>query len=274
MPADRTNWARFVKLSQDNQNVVRGIVEESAAAHAVPGSNTQKVGDFYGSCTNMSVRNSAGISPVKSLLDRIDATAAADLPVTLAQLHGLFVGGFFNAGSRVDLRDADATIIGIGQGGLGLGDRDFYLKDDAKSQAIRDAYVKHVGNELVLSGWDDARSRAAATHVMALETAIAKLSRDRVALRDPKLNYHKTDLAGVTAAAPGFAWDRYFAARTLPATTAPINLSNADYARDVVALMNAAPLDDVKTYLRWHVLNAFDTTLSQPFDDEAFAFAS
>ena len=223
---------------------------------------------------NMGARNAAGITPVKPLLDRIDATSPADLPATLAQLHGMFVGGFFNAGATVDLRDADATIIGIGQGGLGLGDRDFYLKDDAKSQTIRDAYVKHVGNELVLSGWDDARSRAAAARVMALETALAKVSRDRVALRDPKLNYHKTDLAGVAAAAPAFAWDRYFAARGLPATTAPINLSNADYARDAVALMNATPLDDVKAYLRWHVLNQFDDSLSQPFDDESFAFAS
>src|SRR5947209_15329907 len=251
IPADRTNWARFVKLSQDNQNVVRGIVEESAAAHAAPGSNTQKVGDFYASCMNMTARNAAGVGPIRPLLDRIDATAAADLPATLAQLPAMFVGGFFNAGPRVDLRDADSTLIGIGQGGLGLGDRDFYLKDDAKTQAIRDAYVKHVGNELVLSGWDDARARAAATRIMALETSIAKLSRDRVLLRDPKLNYHKTDLAGVTTAAPGFAWDRYFAARNLPAATAPINLTNADYARDVVALINATPLDDTKAYLRW-----------------------
>jgi putative endopeptidase len=274
IPADRTNWARFIKLSQDNQTTVRGIIEESAAAHAAPGSNTQKVGDYYASCTNMGARNAAGITPIKPLLDGVDATTAADLPATLARLHGMFVSGFFGAGATVDQRDADATIIGIGQGGLGLGDRDFYLKDDAKSQAIRDAYVKHVGNELVLSGWDDARARAGATRVMALETALAKLSRDRVALRDPKLNYHKTDLAGVTAAAPGFAWDRYFAARGLPATTAPINLSNADYARDAVALMNATPLDDVKAYLRWHVLNQFDDTLSQAFDEEAFAFSS
>ncbi|HEY0380718.1 MAG TPA: M13 family metallopeptidase [Candidatus Elarobacter sp.] len=274
IPADRTNWARFVKLSQDNQNVVRGIVEESAAAHAAPGSNTQKVGDFYGSCMNIGARNSAGVTPVKPLLDRVDATTAADLPVTLAQLHALFVSGFFSAGARVDARDADATIVGIGQGGLGLGDRDFYLKDDAKSQAIRDAYVKHVGNELVLSGWDDARARAAAARVMALETALAKISRDRVALRDPKLNYNKTNLGGVTAAAPGFAWDRYFAARTIPAATTPINLTNAEYARNTVALMNATPLDDVKAYLRWHVLNQFDDTLSQPFEDEAFAFSS
>src|ERR1700736_5348664 len=108
IPADRTNWARFVKLSQDNQNVVRGIVEESAAAHAAPGSNTQKVGDFYGSRTNKGARNSAGITPIKPLLDRVDATTAADLPVTLAQLHGLFIGGFFNAGPNGALRHREA----------------------------------------------------------------------------------------------------------------------------------------------------------------------
>jgi len=164
--------------------------------------------------------------------------------------------------------------VGIGQGGLGLADRDFYLKDDPKSQAIRDAYVKHVGNELVLSGWDDARARGAATRVMALETALAKISRDRVMLRDPRLNYNKTDLAGVTAAAPGFAWDRYFATRAIPAATTPINLTNAEYARNAVALMNATPLDDTKAYLRWHVLNQFDNTLSKAFEDEAFTFSS
>ena len=136
------------------------------------------------------------MTPIRPLLDRIDATTAADLPATLAQLHAYVRRRLLQRRPARRLASAaDSTIIGIGQGGLGLGDRDFYLKDDAKTQAIRDAYVKHVGNELVLSGWDDARARAAATRIMALETSIAKLSRDRVLLRDPKLNYHKTDLA-------------------------------------------------------------------------------
>jgi putative endopeptidase len=275
IPADRTNWARFIKLSQDNQKIVRGIVEESAAAHAAPGSNTRKVGDLYASCMDMDARNKAGIAPIEPVLARIDAIGSpADLPATLAALHATGVGAFFGAGPTVDLRESNATIIGLGQGGLGLGDRDFYLRDDAKSQSIREAYVQHVGKVLVLSGWDAARAADAATKIMALETTIAKMSRDRVALRDPKLNYNKMDLAKLATTAPGFAWNTYFADRPLPATTAPINVSNPQYAHDIVAVMTSTPLADVKAYLRWHALNTFDETLSQPFVDEAFAFTS
>ena len=120
IPADRTNWARFIKLSQDNQNAVRGIIEESAAAHAAPGSNTQKVGDYYASCTNMGARNAAGITPIKPLLDGVDATTAADLPATLARLHGMFVSGFFSAGATRRLC-ATRTRRSSGSGKAGSG---------------------------------------------------------------------------------------------------------------------------------------------------------
>ena len=274
IPPDRTNWARFVALQQDNQKVVRAVLEAAERANAAPGTNTQKVGDFYRTCTDMDARNRAGLTPLAPELARIDAMTVSDLPAVLASLHAEGVGAVFSAGATVDRRDAKATIVGITQGGLALGDRDFYLKDDAKSQTIRDAYVEHVGNELVLSGWDGARAHAAATNVMALETAIAKISRDRVALRDPKLNYHKTDLAGVAAIAPAFAWDRYFSARGIPASSNPVNVGNPDYARDVTALIAATPLADLRAYLRWHVLNTYDESLSQPFVDEAFAFSA
>jgi putative endopeptidase len=275
IPADRTNWARFVKLSQDNQNVVRGIIEESAASNAPPGSNARKVGDLYASCTDVIARNKAGIAPLQPVLSRIDAIGGpADLPAALAALHGQGISAFFAAGGTVDTHDSNSTIIGLYQSGLGLGDRDFYLLTDAKSQETRHAYVQHIGNELVLSSWDETRARSAASAILSLETAIAKLSRDRVLLRDPKLNYNKVDLAGVASAAPGFAWDRYFAGRTLPAATTPINLTNPQYAHDVVALIAATPIADVKAYLRWHALETFDGALSQPFVDEAFAFSS
>jgi putative endopeptidase len=275
IPADRTNWARFTKLVLDNQSVVRGIVEAAAAAHAAPGTNTRKVGDFYASCMDMDARNKAGLAPLQPLLDRIDAMSGpGDLPATLAFLHAHGAGGFFFAAPSIDLRDSNATIIGLGQGGLGLPDRDFYLGDDAKSQAIRDAYVQHVGRELALSGWDAATATAEAPKIMALETTIAKMSRDRIALRDPQLNYNKVDLTALQSAAPGFAWDLYFATRALPATTAPINVSNQQYAHDIVGVMTATPLADVKAYLRWHALGAYDASLSQPFVDEEFAFSS
>ncbi len=275
IPADRTNWARFVKLSRDNQTVVQGIIEASASSTAAAGSNERKVGDYYGSCMNMDARNKAGLAPIAPILARIDAIAApADLPAALAMLHDDGADGFFVAGPTVDTHDSNATIVGLTQGGLALGDRDFYLLDDAKSQGIRDAYVQHVAAELALSGWDQARAHDAATKILALETSIAKFTRDRVAQRDPKLNYNKMDLAGIASAAPGFAWDRYFADRKLPAATAPINVTNPQFAHDIAALMTATPLADVKAYLRWHALNAFDGTLSQPFVDEEFAFSS
>ncbi|HEY0393450.1 MAG TPA: M13 family metallopeptidase [Candidatus Elarobacter sp.] len=275
IPADRTNWARFAKLALDNQTVVRGIVEDAAAAHGAPGTNTRKVGDFYASCMDMDARNKAGFAPLQPVLDRIDAVnGPADLPAALALLHAHGIAAFFSAGPLTDFRDSSATLIGVGQGGLGLPDRDFYLRDDAKTQAIRDAYVQHVGKVLALSGWDAARSTDAAAKIMALETTVAKMSRDRVAQRDPKLNYNKVDLSKLQSMAPGFAWDRYFAARSLPATSAPINVTNPQYAHDIAGVIAATPLPDLKAYLRWHALNAVDEDLSQPFVDEAFAFRS
>src|ERR1700733_13811377 len=167
IPADRTNWARFVKLSRDNQTVVQGIIEASASSTAAAGSNERKVGDYYGSCMKKDARTKAGLAPIAPILAR---------------------------------NDSNATIVGLTQGGLALGDRDFYLLDDAKSQGIRDAYVQHVAAELALSGWDQARAHDAATKILALETSIAKFTRDRVAQRDPKLNYNKMDLAGIASA--------------------------------------------------------------------------
>lgn len=273
IPADRSNYARFIALQQHNQDAVNDILQ-NAPRTAPAGSNAQKVGDFYRSCMDMDTRNKAGITPLASALARIDAVTPADLPAVLAMMHADGANGFFGAGPFPDFRDSTQTIIGIGQGGLGLPDRDFYLKEDPKSQTVRDAYVKYIGDDLTLAGWDAARAKAAAPRILAIETTIAKMSRDRVALRDPVLNYHKTNLAGVASAAPAFAWDRYFAARNLPVATAPINLSNSDYARDVASMIAAMPLDDLRAYLRWHYIDAFDGSLSQPFVDEAFAFNS
>ncbi|HEV3088330.1 MAG TPA: M13 family metallopeptidase [Candidatus Elarobacter sp.] len=272
IPADRSNWARFLVLLQDNQKTVRGILEDAERAHAAAGTNEQKIGDFYRSCTNMDARNAAGIAPLKPQLDRIAAMSAADLPAVLGDLHDQGVDVFFGAGGVTDTKNSDATIVGIGQGGIGLGNRDFYLKTDAKSQTIRDAYVEYITKDLTLAGTDAATARAQAGRMLALETAIAKLSRDNVALRDPALNYHKTDLAGVRAAAPAFDWARYFSARSIPAASNPINLSNAEYTKGVADLMAATPLDDVRAYLRFHLISNYDGDLSQPFVDAAFAF--
>ena len=272
IPADRTNWGRANVLLQQNQQTVRGILEDAERANPAPGSNTQKVGDFYRSCMDMQARNAAGIAPLKPQLDRIAAATRADLPVLLADLHVEGVNVFFGAGGTADQKNSDATIIGFGQGGLGLPDRDFYLKTDAKSQAIRDAYVDYVARDLTLAGTDQTTARAQAGRIMALETAIAKVSRDNVALNDPELNYHKTDLRGMQQAAPAFDWGRYFAARSLPAATAPINLSDADYARSIAEMIAATPIDDVRAYLRWQLIDNYDGVLSQPFVDSAFAF--
>ena len=272
IPADRTNWGRANVLLQQNQQTVRGILEDAERADAAPGSNMQKVGDFYRSCMDMKARDAAGISPLKAQLDRIATATPADLPALLADLHVEGVNAFFGAGGTADQKNSDATIIGFGQGGLGLPDRDFYLKTDAKSQAIRDAYVDYIVRDLALAGTDQATARAQAGRIMALETAIAKFSRDNVALNDVELNYHKTDLRGMQQAAPAFDWSRYFTARSLPAATAPINLSDAGYARNIAELMAATPIDDVRAYLRWQLIDNYDGVLSQPFVDSAFAF--
>jgi endothelin-converting enzyme/putative endopeptidase len=232
----------------------------------------QKIGDFYGSCMDEQTIDKLGIQPLKPELDRIDAiTSKAGILNSLVRLHLLGVGALFRFGSSPDLKDSRHTIADLDQGGLGLPDRDYYLKDDPKSVELRNQYLAHVQKMLELSGEPAVKASAEAQAVMRFESGLAKGSLDRVSRRDPDQIYHKLSVHQLYSLDPAIDWPKYFEGMGAPPIT-DLNVSVPNFFRAVESTIVQSSLDDIKTYLRWHLLHAEASLLSKGFVDEDFHF--
>jgi putative endopeptidase len=273
VPADKSRWGSFEELADRNRAVLKAILEETSAKAGWPkGSVNQKVGDFFASGMDEAAIERAGTKPLTPWLAKIDGLKSnADLPKLVAELHGrrLMAGyGFFVA---QDQKETTRYIPMVGQGGLGLPDRDYYLKEDAKSKEIREKYVVHVARMLELLGDTAEAAKAKAAVVMDLETKLAKAARTRVELRDPEKNYNKRTLAQLVADAPGYDWKAYLVAMGVPEGQ-ELNVRQPEFATAFAAMAASEPLDSWKTYFRWHLVRASAAFLPKRFDEEAFAF--
>jgi putative endopeptidase len=272
IPAEYPNWGSFTMLADRNQTVLRTILEDATKANAAAGSNQQKIGDFYSSCMDTRAIEAAGVKPLAAdfaAIERVKSTS--ELEPLLARLQQTGAGYLFRFGSTQDLDDATQVIAEINQGGLGLPDRDYYTRTDGKSVELRKDYQAHVAKMFTLAGDPEEKAAAQAKTVMALETALANASMSRVQMRDPHAVWHKMTLPQLKELAPGWNWEAYFRQRNTPEFTA-INVSQPDFFRETNRLLTATPLDDWKTYLRWHVLHASATQLSDTLVEENFNF--
>jgi putative endopeptidase len=276
IPADQASWDVYRKLAQDNQRylwgILKGLAEKTEGRSAVQ----QKIGDYFAACMDEAAIEARGIEPLKPYLDRIAAMKAKrDLPATLARLHlDTGDGGlFFGVGSNQDYADSSKVIAFATAGGLGLPDRDYYVKDDDKSKEIRAQYLAHVSRMFELLGDSpDSAGRNAAT-VMAIETNLAHASLDRVDLRDPYKLFHKVDGIGLAALTPGFDWPAYLKPLGL-ANARNFNVTEPEFFKAFAKELEERSLDDIKTYLRWHVARDSSPALSSAFVNENFAFFS
>ncbi|HEV3259004.1 MAG TPA: M13 family metallopeptidase, partial [Gemmataceae bacterium] len=273
IPADRPSIAMFTLLQDHNREVLHRILKEAANDdRPVQGSLTAKVGAFYRSGMDERKIEAAGAKPLRRELDRIDAVHdAAGLVRAIARLHGYRVATGFRFGPSPDLKDSTRMIGGLSQGGLGLPDREYYLKSDNRTKAIRSAYVTHIEKMLALLGDGPEHATARARAVLAFETRLARASKTRVELRDPKANYHLMTLKELENQAPGIAWKSYFRDLGLGGLKA-VDLGQPAFFKEVGRMATAVPLDDWKAYLRWHLLNAHADKLSAAFVAENFHF--
>ncbi|MGA3293933.1 MAG: M13 family metallopeptidase [Candidatus Acidiferrales bacterium] len=273
IPAARSTWATFSKLSDENEESLHGILEEAAkdksAAH---GSNRQKIGDFYASCMDESAVEAAGLKPLDAELQRIAAiNDGAGLQAEVARLQIQGVDAVFGFGSLQDFKDSTQVIAAAGQGGLGLPDRQYYLDDDDHSKQLRAGYVQHVTNMFKLMGDDDAAAAAEAKVVMDIETALAKASTKREDLRDPEKNYHKMALEQLAELTPHLSWTEFFKEVGAPEVSAA-DIAQPDFFKEVDSAFASTPLDQWKTYLRWQLIHATAPALPKKFVDENFDF--
>ena len=272
IPAEFPTWGSFTMLADRNQASMRGILDDAAKANATGGSNQQKIGDFYSSCMDTAAIDSAGAKPLAADFAAIDSVKnVAGLQPLIARLQQSGTGYLFGFGSTQDLDDSSKQIAEINQGGLGLPDRDYYTRTDEKSAQLRKDYEAHIAKMFVLAGDAEPKAAAEAQTVLALENALAKASMSRTQMRDPHAVWHKMTLPELKALAPGWEWEAYFRQRNAPEISS-INVSQPDFFKETNRLLSATPLNDWKTYLRWHVIHASATDISDPFVQENFHF--
>ena len=270
VPADQSIWVSFVELDERNLVTLHDILEKTSANDPGRDAVNQKIGDFYSSCMDEKAADAGGLGPLKPELDRIAAVKdKAGLIVAIARVHLVSNNPLFNFYSASDLHNANQVIAYIDQGGLSLPDRDYYIKEDARMVEMRKHLVEYVTQLFTLAGQSAEQAAASAQTVLRIETALAKASMDRTMRRDPRNRDHKMTREAAASLAPNFYLDRYFAASGTPAFS-ELNVGNPDFFKQVNGLLDSEPLDNLKTYVSWHLLRGAAPWLSQPFVEANF----
>ena len=272
-PPEYPWWGTVPELRVHNQEVLHQILERAANdRNAAQGSTLQKIGDFYASCMDTKAIDAAGSKPLDPEFKSIDGIHnLAELQAEVALLQGDGVNVLFGFGSTQDEKNSTQVIAGAYQGGLGLPDRDYYTKTDAKSKKLREEYVAHVQKMFELLGDSSQTAASEAKTVMSIETRLAKASMTRVERRDPEKTYHKMEIGQLGALTPNFVWSDYFQ-QVGHSHISAVDVAQPEFFKAVNQLLKSVPLADWKVYLRWHLLHAAAPALSSNFVQANFDF--
>ena len=273
IPADKSRFGAFEEIDELNTTQLKGIMEEAAAdKSAKAGSIKRKIGDFYTSGMDTSRIEKAGVKAIQAELDKIDAIKTiADLEKQIAYNHAAGMPALFNLYSAQDEKNSEAIIAQLGQGGLGLPDRDYYLSSENRSKEIRAEYQKHLVRTFALLGQNNDVATKSAETVLKIETALATASSTRLELRDPIKNYNKMDLEKLKKISKPFDWTLYFNSVGITKTK-DLNVGQPKFFTAMAKLTSTVPIEDWKTYLKWNLVRSSSSYLSSAFDKEHFAF--
>ena len=273
VPSYATSWGPRNLLGLRTQATLRQILEDAAAnRNAAPGSNAQKVGDFYAAAMDTVAIEKAGLTPLQPELARIAALKTrAQLPALIAHEQDLGTGVFFRGGVQVDEKNTTRYIIGLDQGGLTMGDRDYYLRDDPRTQKIRAAYQTYMQQVFGLLGDNAATAQRNAATVERLEKRLATASKTRVELRDPQANYNQLTLAAAAQRYPALQLPQLLAAMQLGKAKEVI-VGQPAFFDEVNNVLKTEPLADLQTYMRWQLVRSVASTLPAAFVDASFRY--
>ncbi|MBC3541446.1 M13 family metallopeptidase [Rufibacter sediminis] len=275
IPASESRWGSFNELADNNNKTLRAVVDAAVRqTNASKGSSTQLVGDFYAAGMDSAAIEKAGLTPLKPELDRINAIKDRNsLLQSMARLKVLGRGGIFSFYVGQDDKISTQYIVNIGQSGLGLPDRDYYTKTDARSKSVKEEYQKHVANMFQLLGDNEATARKNAAKVVEMETRLANASMTRVQQRDPHATYNKMTVADLQKLAPNFNWPTLL--KNMNVTGAKeVIVGQPNFLKEANTMLTAVPVSDWKTYLRWHLARTSAAYLPQAFVQESFNFNS
>jgi predicted metalloendopeptidase len=272
IPADQARWGRFDLLEERNREVLREILETASKPDAGRDPAARLIGDYYAACMDEKAVEAAGLKPLEGELGQIRGFEdKAQLAAVVARLQREGADAMFQFGSGQDFKDSNQVIAQVDQGGLGLPERDYYLKQDAQSEELRRKYVEHVARMFALAGETAAEAEAGAETVMKIETALAEGSLDIVSRRDPEKVYHKIATREMETLSPVFHWNEYLRASGAP-EFASVNVAWPAYLEALNGAIERFSLADWKTYLTWHVLHAAAPLLPEAFVKENFDF--
>ncbi|HEX8411152.1 MAG TPA: M13 family metallopeptidase [Thermoanaerobaculia bacterium] len=273
LPATYSRFGRFEEVADRNRERLRAILETAAKTeNAEPGSATQKLGDFWTTCMNETALEAQGAAPIQRDLDRIAAISSrTGVVAELHRQHQLGLAPLFRFSAQNDFKSSRNVIAAVSQAGLGLPDRDYYLRDDEKFTTTRRQYGQHLAKMFELAGVPAAKAQTDAERVIALETQLARASMARVDMRKPENVYHLTSVSELQSNAPQFNWSTYFSTLGLNDLRS-LNVAQPEYFREASRLLDEAPLESWKAYLRWNLLDAAAPYLSSAFANQDFAF--
>lgn len=267
-----TNGA-FVDLEEQNQKRIKGLIEEYSSKSQPKGSLGQKIGDLYNLMMDSVRLNREGAAPLKPVLAKVEAIKnKKEYQLVMAQLDYQGVGAMmFGISVGADQRNASQNIVGISQGGIGLGERDYYLNDDEQTVKVRNAYKEYIKTLFQLVGDDEQTAQKKTDVLLAIETRIAKASYDNVKLRDVNANYHKIGYAQLISDYPGIDWGNIFLAQGFP-PFAEVDLAQPEPIKEVEKILEETSLDDLKTYAEAKVISSATNSLSDEFRAASFKF--
>ncbi|HSZ00053.1 MAG TPA: M13 family metallopeptidase [Terriglobales bacterium] len=286
IPADQVAWGTGSGLQYWNENILREALEKAATQTSNRTDYEQKIGDYWAACMDESGIESAGTRDLKAELERIaQMTNKSQLADQVAHIHQAVPGAWqgddnqtraalLGFGQQQDFDDATKVVAAIDQGGLGLPNRDFYIKDDAKSKEIRGQYETHISKMLALSGESPEQAATDAKTIIAIETAMAQAQMDNVARRDPKNLNNKMSLEQVQALTPSFDWKGYIEVVAAPPSSPHYIVTSPQFFRSLEPLIQKHSVDDWKVYLRWHLVHGSAPYLDKAFVDENWNFYS
>ena len=272
LTAEYARYGSFDKLAEDNREQLKGLIEEITSKENEQGSLAQKIGDLYNLVMDTTRRESEGIEPIKPVLDEIAAiTNREDIFKTMVN-HGIgAIDGYFGMGIGADMMDSKNNLVSMGQGGLTLGEKEYYLDTDEATTMIRDSYKQHIVNMFVLCGYDQEVAKQKMESVLRLETRLANVSRSATELRDPAANYHKMSYDELKAQYPGIDWDYFFTTLGLEGVK-EVDMGQPEFFKEVEAVLADADIEDEKAYMEWQVISGAGSQLTKALDDENFNF--
>jgi putative endopeptidase len=267
-----SSYGSFDVLAENNRQQLKDLIDSIVVADNVKGSNAQKIADLYNLVMDTVRRNSEGIDIVKPILNRIEAiNNRSDILKEMTELDPYGVGGYFEIGLGADLMDSKMNIVGIGQGGLSLGSKEYYFDDDDATKAIREAFKKHVVRMFQLFGYDEATATKKMNAVWSIEMRIADKSYDNVQLRDIPNNYHKMTYADLKNEFSGIDWDTFFSILGLDSVDY-VDVNQPEPIHEVEKILSEVSLEDQKALMEWQLIDGVASMLTTEIDDANFDF--